>query len=458
MSDLHRSHPSRRRFLQTSGQAAAAASVLFAAAPRIYAAEDNTVKVALVGCGGRGTGAAKNSLSVNSPMQIVALADVFPKNLDRTYRQLVKDFQGTEKVAISEGQKYIGFDAYKLAMDALRPGDVVVIATPPAFRWVHFTYAIEKGLNVFMEKPLTVDAPTSLRMLELNKQAKEKNLKVAVGLMCRHCNARQELYDRIQNGEIGDINMLRAYRMAGPTGSAAVGPNKSDLSELMYQISNFHGFLWLSGGAVSDFLIHNIDECCWMKNDWPVKVQAVGGRHYRGDNVDQNFDSYAMEYTFKDGAKLFVDGRTMPGCYTEFASYAHGSKGLGVVSSAAHTPAKCRIYNGQAMDDSKITWAYPQPEANPYQLEWDDFLDAIRNDKPYNELDRGVMASAVTSMGRMAAHTGQALTLDQFLACEHEFAPGIDQLTLDSPSPLPADKDGKYPIPLPGLVKNREYA
>ncbi|RLS51371.1 MAG: gfo/Idh/MocA family oxidoreductase [Planctomycetota bacterium] len=336
------------------------------------------------------------------------------------------------------------------------------MTTPAAFRWQQFAYAIEKGLNVFMEKPVTIDGPTSLRMLELNKKAMAKGIKVAVGLMCRHCLARKDLYDRIQGGEIGETTMIRAYRMAGPTATAAVKPRPADSkSEMMYQIANFHGFLWLSGGAVSDFLIHNIDESCWMKNDWPVSVHGVGGRHYRDDCVDQNFDSYAMEYTFKDGTKMFVDGRTVPGCYQEFASYIHGSKGVAVISTAGHSPAKCRIYKGHNLDQANMTWAYPQPEKNPYQLEWDDFLDAIRNDKPYSELERGVMASAVTSMGRMAAHTGQMWTLKDFLdpdVNDHEFAPGIESLTMESEPPLKADANGKYPIPLPGIIKNREYA
>jgi predicted dehydrogenase len=453
-------HSSRREFLKSTGRTAAATSLALTTAPQLFAADDSTVRVALVGCGGRGSGAAKQALSVEGqgPIQLVAMADVFEKNLANKHKDISKDFEGTNKVAVLDEQKFIGFDAYRQAMDCLRPGDVVILATPPAFRWVHFKYAIEKGLNVFMEKPVTIDAPTSVRMLELNRLALDRNLKVGVGLMCRHCEARQELFNRIQDGQIGDLLLLRAYRMAGPTGTAAVKPNDGDLSELMYQIANFHGFLWLSGGAVSDFLIHNIDEACWMKNDWPVQVQAVGGRHYRGDFVDQNFDAYAMEYTFKDGAKLLVDGRTMPGCYSEFASYAHGTKGLGVISSAAHTPAKCRIYDGQSMTDSSLAWAFPQPEPNPYQLEWNHLISAIRQDLPYNEVERGVMASAVTSMGRMAAHTGQMLTLEEFLKVDHEFAPGIADLTLDSPSPLPARPDGKYPIPLPGLVKNREYA
>ena len=194
-----------------------------------------------------------------------------------------------------------------------------------------------------------------------------------------------------------------------------------------------------------------------MKNEWPVRAIGMGGRHYRGESVDQNFDTYSMEYTFADGTKLMVDGRTMPGCKREFASFAHGTKGLAVVSSASHTPAKSRIYDGHNMDKEKLVWEFPQPELNPYQLEWDDLITAIREDKPYNEVERGVMASAVTSMGRMAAHTGQEITLEQFLANDHEFAPGIETLTMDSPAPLQADENGRYPVPMPGLVKNREY-
>lgn len=448
----------RRQFLKNTGRAAAATTLVTAAAPNVHAAEDNTIRVALIGCGGRGTGAALNALSVeNGPIELVALGDVFEKNLKSTHASLAGHKDVGKKVNVPEDQKYVGFDAYQKVMDCLRPGDVVVLATPPGFRWVHFSYAIEKGLNVFMEKPVTVDGPTSRRMLELNGLALQKNLKVAVGLMCRHCKARQELFERIQDGEIGDITMLRAYRMAGPTGSAAAPPNDTDLSDLMHQIKHFHGFLWLSGGAVSDFLIHNIDESCWMKNEWPVKASASGGRHYRDDMVDQNFDNYSIEYTFADGTKLFVNGRTIPGCEREFASYAHGTKGLGIISSASHTPAKCRIYQGHNIDKSKMTWEFGPDEPNPYQLEWNDLIAAIRNDTPYNEVERGVMASAVTSMGRMAAHTGQQWTLEKFMNNPHEFAPGIDKLTMDSPSPLQPLPNGKYSVPSPGLIKKREY-
>lgn len=446
---------SRRTFLKTTATATTLAATAMPA--RAYADEDNTLQIALIGCGGRGTGAATNALKVDSPLKLVAMADVFESNLSNSYGNLEKRFAENGRLAVPEEHKFIGFDGYQKAMDCLRPGDIVILTTPCVFRWVHYKYAIEKGLNVFMEKPVTADAPTTRRMLELNEQALEKNLKVAVGLMCRHCDARRELFDRIQDGELGDLTFLRAYRMAGPTGSAAAPPKPDGMSELMYQIKHFHGFLWLSGGAVSDFLIHNIDESCWMKNAWPVEAKASGGRHYRGNMVDQNFDTYSIEYTFEDGAKLMVNGRTIPGCHSEFASYAHGTKGLGVISSSSHWPSRARIYNGQKMTKENLAWEYPQPEKhNPYQAEWEHLIEAIRNDQPYNEVERGCMASIVTSMGRMAAHTGQIVTLDQMMNHDHEFAPNADQLTLDSESPLQS-KDGKYPIPYPGIIKNREY-
>jgi len=447
---------SRRGFLKTTGTAAVATSLIAATVPKVHAAENNTIQLALVGCGGRGTGAVANALSVsNGPMKLVAMADVFNHRLKNSYGTLKKSFD--EKVDVSDERKFTGFNAYKHAMDVLNPGDIVVLTTPPAFRWVMFAYAIEKGLNVFMEKPVTVDGPTSRKMFALAEQSRQKNLKVGVGLMCRHCVARTDLLNRIRDGAIGDITMLRAYRMAGPTGSEATGPKPENQNELLYQVSRFHAFLWLSGGAVSDFLIHNIDECCWMKEDWPVEAVASGGRHYRGTNVDQNFDTYSIEYTFADGCKMLVNGRTIPGCYQEFASYAHGTKGSAIISSAAHSPARCRIYKGQNFHKNDLTWSYSEREPSPYQLEWDALIDAIRNDTPFNEVERGVKSSLVTSMGRWAAHTGQKITYDEFLNNDHEFAADLDKLTDESAAPLLADANGKYPVPLPGINSYREY-
>jgi predicted dehydrogenase len=452
MSDTAKGGLTRRELIKTSGQAAVASALAGVAIPAVHAGEDNTIRLALVGCGNRGTGAAENALlAKGGPTKLVAMADVFRKKLDRSYRNLKKLGSVADRVDVPEERKFIGFDAYRKAMDCLRKGDVVLLTTPPAFRWVHFTYAIPKGLNVFMEKPVTVDGPSTRRMLKLAEESVKANLKVGVGLMCRHCAARHELYPRIKDGQIGDIILLQAYRMQGPVGSAFTLPKPAGISELLYQIDRFHAFLWASGGCYSDFLIHNIDECCWMKDAWPVNAKAQGGRHYRGDYIDQNFDSYSVEYTFPDGTKLELEGRNRTGCYQEFASYAHGTKGSAVISTSAHTPAHCRIYKGHNFVKENLAWAYGRRrEPNPYQLEWDDLLQAIRSDKPYNEVKRGAEASLVTAMGRMAAHTGRVITYDQMLACEHEFAPQVDKLTMDSPAPLVADSDGKYPVPAPG--------
>ena len=456
MHEKQQNTSSRREFLKQSGQVAAASTLVAAAGSHVHAASDDTIQIALVGCGGRGTGAAANSLSVpNGPTKLVAMADVMPHKQSISYKNLIQE-QLEDKMDVPEERRYIGFDAYKKAMDALRPGDVVILTTPPAFRWVQFTYAIHKGLNVFMEKPVAVDGPACRRMFELAKKAEEKNLKVGVGLMCRHCEARGELFHRLQDGEIGDLTLMRAYRMAGLTASAATRRKPEGKSELLYQIDRFHAFLWASGGAFSDFLIHNIDEACWMKDAWPVRAKGSGGRHYREDYVDQNFDTYSVEYTFEDGTKFFLEGRTMPGAHSEFATYAHGTRGSAIVSTSGHVPAKSRIYKGHNFTADNLVWAYPPPEKNPYQLEWNNLIDAIKNDKPHNEVERGTKASLVTAMGRMAAHTGQIVTSDEMLQCDHEFAPDVDKLTLDGPAPITANEDGSYPIPLPGL-KSKEY-
>jgi predicted dehydrogenase len=457
MSPVFSGGLSRRDMLKTTGGLVAAGALSNLVLPRAYAGEDNTIQLAIVGCGGRGTGAMGNALSrEQGPAKLIAMADVFEDRLKSSFSALQSQF--SDKVEVPDDRKFIGFNAYQQAMDCLKPGDVVVLATPPAFRWVHLKYAIDKGLNVFMEKPITVDGPSSKKMLQLAEESVARNIKVGVGLMCRHCVARGELFDRIQNGEIGDLVLLRAYRMHGPVGSAFSERKPDDISELMYQVQRFHSFLWASGGCYSDFYIHNIDECCWMKNDWPVQAQASGGRHYRGDYIDQNFDNYSVEYTFADGAKLYLEGRTMVSTHQQFASFAHGTKGSAVISEAGHSPCHARTYKSQNMDRREdLVWEFPQPEPNPYDLEWDNLFRAIREDKPYNEVERGAKASLVTCMGRMAAHTGQIITYDQMLNCEHEFAPNVDQLTLDGPAPIQADTDGKYPVPLPGIFKTREY-
>lgn len=443
----------RREFLKHTGRLAAASALAGVALPQVHAAGSDVIQLALIGCGGRGTGAVGDAFASKfGPTRLVAMADVFERRLAGSYETLKGHFE--DKVDVPQDRKFIGFDAYRKAMDCLRPGDVALLTTPPAFRWVHFTYAIQKGINVFMEKPVTVDGPTTRKLFELAKESQKKNLKVGVGLMVRHCRTRQELLRRIQGGEIGEPLFFRACRMAGTT--SLVG-RPAELSETLHQVRHFHSFLWAGGGVFSDFNIHQIDECCWMRNAWPVQAHGMGGRHYRGDSLDQNLDAYSIEYTFPDGTKLFFNGRHQPGCHDEFASYVHGAKGCAVISTAGHSPGRCRTFKGQVMTRANMLWMAAQPEQSPYRLEWDDLLQAIREDRPYNEAERGAIASLVTSMGRMAAHTGQVVTYEDMLNCTHEFAPDVDKLTVNGPAPLQLGPDGKYPVPEPGRKRDREY-
>jgi len=456
-------NPSRREFLKTTSRWAAASAFAGLAVPPVHAAGSDVIQLALVGCGGRGTGAARNALDSNAgPTRLVAMADLFEDRLNRSLENLQKG--SPQQLQVPRDRQFLGFDAYKSAMDCLNPGDVVILATPPAFRWVHFSYAIGKGLNVFMEKPVTVDGPTSKRMLELAAEARSRDLKVGVGLMSRHSRALQELQQRVQDGEIGEILLLRGYRMQGAVGSFASTAIPKDQNELLQQVRRFHSFLWAGGGCYSDFYIHIIDHLCWMKNTWPVRARASGGRHYRhnakGDlYVDQNFDNYAVEYVFEDGSRMCFEGRCMEGCQPLYSSYLQGTRGMAIASKSGDCGLPSMTFKGQNPRRPDLIWQsdVPPAERNPYQNEWNALMKAIRDGLPYNEVQRGVEASLVTSMGRMAAHTGQEISYEDMLNCPHEFAPGLDQLTLDSPAPLQSNAEGVYPVPEPGIKTDREY-
>lgn len=469
MNDNSINPTTRREFLKNTSRFAAASALAGVAIPHVHAAENNELQVALIGCGGRGGGAAANALSTSKlgPIKLIAMADVFDSKLNNAYNGLNRSH--SSQVDVPPERKFIGFDGYKKAMDCLKPGDIAIFTTPLAFRWVHFTYAIEKKLNVFMEKPLTSDGPTSRRMIKLAGEASAKNLKVGVGLMSRHSRALQELHQRIQGGEIGDVVLMRGYRMHGPVGSAFSTryPGKQkpeDPTELLWQIRHFHSFIWASGGCFSDFYIHHIDHLCWMKNAWPVKAEALGGRHNKlsGDGspyVDQNFDSYSVEYTFADGSKFIMDGRCINGTEPRYYSFVHGSKGLAIASKANDCGLPSSTYKGQNPDPANQIWVseVAPDQRDPYTNEWFSLVDAIRNDRPYNEVERGVYASLTTSMGRRAAHSGQEISFDDMLNAEEEYAPGADKLTMDSPAFLMADANGRYPIPEPGHKKKLEY-
>lgn len=434
---------SRREFLKLSSGAFLATAISPALAASLFVGENNTIRVGLVGCGGRGTGAAANVLSSpHGPVQLVAMADVFEDRLKGSLRFLSEQFG--KRVDVPPERQFIGFDAYRKVIDCLGPTDVVLLATPPAFRPPHFEYAVQKGVNVFMEKSFAVDAPGIRRVLKAGELAKQKNLKVVCGLYQRYSYANQDAVQAIRDGMIGDVITCWAYRMHGPAGFQ---PRRPGMSELMHQIRNFHCFNWLSGGFIVDWLIHNIDVCCWVKGTWPVFAQGQGGRQTRKE-PDQMFDHYAVEYHFPDGTRMFVQGRHITNCWNYFGVIVHGSKGCAYLGEG--TP-KHAIYKGWRDDDSQLLWR-PQRSNNPYQTEIDLLLEAIRQDRPHNDTEWCVYPNLVAIMGRMAAESGQGVTWEQAFNSNLVLA-DVDNLNENSEPPVKPDEQGQYPIAMPGSTK-----
>lgn len=431
----------RREFVRdtvAAGIAAAAASVL------VHAAEENTLPIALVGCGGRGTGAAVNALRTKGPTKLMAMADVFEDRLKSSLDHLQRLLP--QQVDVPPERRFLGFDAYQKAIDCVSPGGVVLLATPPVFRPLHLEYAIAKGCHVFMEKAFAVDAPGVRRILKAGEEAKGKNLKIAGGLMSRHYIPLEEAIARIHDGLIGEVVACWAYRMHGPVGMHPRRPNEG---ELAHQIRNFHCFTWLNGGFILDWLIHNLDVCCWAKGNWPIWAQGHGGRQQRRE-PDQLFDHYAVEYSFPDGARLVAQGRHMVNCWNFWGCIVHGTKGLAVLGEGIPQP---RIYKGWLQEPQNLIWQYEGPPCDQYQREMDLFFEAIREDRPYNEAERSAMANMVGVLGRMAAESGQMVSWEQAMDSTLELAPNLASLTFASEPPVKPDAEGRYPVAVPGFAK-----
>jgi predicted dehydrogenase len=433
----------RREFLRTTSKAAAVTALATLPRPG-YAAENNTIKVALVGCGGRGTGAAGQALSTAGPTQLVAMSDFFSHRLQGSLSGLSQRYAA--KVNVPPDRQFVGLDGYRKAIDCLDKGDVVLLTTPPAFRPIHLEYAVAKGVNVFMEKSFAVDAPGIRRVLKAGEEASRKNLKIAGGLMSRHYAHLSEAIDRIHAGAIGDVITCWAYRMHGPVGVSA---RPASGRELDYQIANYSCFTWLNGSFIVDWLIHNIDVCCWVKDAWPVSVQGMGGRQVRTD-ADQLFDHYGAEYSFADGTRLFAQGRHMTRCWDFFGDVIHGTSGCGVLGEGIPKP---RLFKGHNAKSENVIWQYKGADCDPYQVEHDLLFAAIRADKPYNETERCAKSCFTAIMGRMACESGQTITWDEAIASEQELAPGLEKLTMDSAAPVMPDSQGRYPVAMPGQTK-----
>ena len=439
--------PSRREFLTLSGTAAAASALTGLALPRAHAAEDNTIRLALIGCGGRGSGAAVNAFdSPNGPVKLVVMADIFERRLKSSYEALRKKYG--EKMDVPQERQFVGFDASKKAIDCLHPGDVAMLTGYAGFRPGQLEYAVEKGVNVFMEKSFAPDAPGVRRVIAAGEAAEKKNLKIAAGLMCRHSKGRQELIKRCRDGKLGQVQLSRAYRMqaCGP-----LGKRPAEEKELLWQIRNFTSFLWVSGGLYAEMNIHQIDELCWIMDAWPVSAHGVGGRAANANDCSQNLDSFSIEWTFPDGTKALDVARWLPNCHTDFSTYIHGTKCAALFG--VHHQGPLQTYKDQRIADDNISWRAEPDKATPWQAEWDVLLEAIRKDRPHNEAKRAAQSNLADIMGRAAVHSGQMITWEQAMASNFQFCPDIDKLTEESAPPIKADEKGQYPVPVPGVWK-----
>ena len=438
---------SRRRFLAQGGAVAAGTALAAMAVPPVHAGEDNTIRLALIGCGGRGRGAVGNAMaSAHGPVQLYAMADVVDTRLESAHKVLTNAFG--DRMDVPKERQFVGFDAYKKAIDCLGPSDVAMLTNFAYFRPTQLEYAVQKGVNVFMEKSFAPDAPSLRRLIRVAKEAEKKNLKVLAGLQCRHSVNRQELIKRFRDGQIGDIQLIRGYRMHNV---GVMGKKPEDYDELLWQIRNFTRFFWVSGGLYAEMDIHQIDEICWIKGQLPATAHGIGGRIANSKDHSQNLDSMSIEWTFPDGTKALFGMRWLGGhCHSEFATYAHGTKCAAQFSGQTHK-GTARIYKDQRIADDNIVWEAPDEQYNPWDAEWNTLLSAIREDRKQNDAERAALSNIADLMGRAACHSGRIITWDEMMTSKFQFCPNIDDMDYDTEPPLKPDADGRYPVPIPGV-------
>jgi predicted dehydrogenase len=444
------SKTNRREFLQESGAVAAATTVLPSLSRSVHVAGRNSIRLALIGCGPRGTGAVRDALSVKDagPVQLFAMADLNDKRIEASLRTLNRKF--SDKVDVPADRQFLGFDAYKKAVDLLEPGDIAMCTTRAYIRPVHVEYAVQKGINVFMEKPFASDPGGIQRIMRAGELAEKNNVKIAAGLQCRHSPARQALIDQIQNGQLGDIHLIRANRL-GPGNWLGSQSKPDDSIQDQLNYGRIHLF-WIGSGHMVDYLIHQIDECCWIKGSWPVSVRGLGGRVPESTDCGQNLDVYSMEYTFEDGTKAFCGFRRINKTEKDFATYIHGTKCAAQFSGNVHA-ATVHRFKDQRINADNIAWTPTEDEVSPWQYEWNDFIESIRLDRVHNEAKRAAMSDLATLMGRAACHTGQTVTWEEMMKSRFQFCNYLDELDFDSPTPIKPDENGQFEVPVPGKWK-----
>ncbi len=403
---------------------------------------DDQIKVALIGCGGRGTGAAFQALSTKHNVKLVAMADAFKDRLDSCHAYLISDeaeaaFDVKSKVLVSEENKFVGFDAYK---HAIKLADVVILTTPPGFRPLHFEEAVNAGKHIFMEKPVAVDPSGIRKVLAAAAVAKQKKLNVVVGLQRHYQKKYQELMKRLKDGAIGDVVSASAW---WNNDGVWVNKRKPGMTEMEYQMRNWYYFNWLCGDHICEQHIHNIDVINWAKNAYPVKARGTGGREVRkGPDYGEIFDHHIVEFQYEDGTILNSQCRHIPGTWAKVDELAIGTKG------------NIRFDEGIIMDHKgNVTFKHNATnDPNPYQVEHDELFDAVANSNyTFNDAENGAKSTMTAILGRMVTYSGQELTWDYAMNHSLDLKPGI--MNWDAEMQSKPNEKGEYVYAIPGVTK-----
>jgi predicted dehydrogenase len=420
----------RRFFLQSSSAAALGALAGGAFVPAVHAAGDESIKVGLIGCGGRGSGAAKQALLADSGARLWAMADVFEDRLTTSLGSLSQDEKIAAKIDVPRQRQFVGFDAYQQVIDCC---DVVLLATPPHFRPLHLRAAIDAGKHVFAEKPVAVDAPGVRRVLEICEDARKKNLSVVSGLCLRYDYGFRELVSRIHDGQIGRVLALQAndYR-----GGIWVKPRQPGWSDMTWQMRNWYYFTWLSGDFNVEQHVHFLDVCSWVKGEYPVRAIGLGGRQVRtGEEFGHIYDHFSVTYEYADGAQLLSNCRQQQNCANDMSAFVIGSEGTARFSERK---------KGLVIKRKSGDWIYDGPQNDMYQTEHDELFASIRNGRAINNGDYMAKSTLLAIMGRMAAYTGQVITWEMAMNSREDLTP--PSYSWEQPLPVP-------PVARPGVTK-----
>ncbi len=442
------SNTSRRDFIKQTTMAAGTlmAMPLVSSAEFFHPSADDTIKIALIGCGGRGTGAAMQAMLTKQNVKLVAMADAFRDRLDDCYKNLMSDdlsdWSGAtgnikDKIKVTEETKFVGFDGYK---KAIALADVVILTTPPGFRPIHFEEAVNQGKHIFMEKPVATDPAGIKRVLDAAIIAKQKKLNVVVGLQRHYQNSYRELYKRLKEGMIGDIVSAQAW---WNNDGVWVNMRQPSQTEMEYQMRNWYYFNWLCGDHINEQHIHNIDVINWFKGEYPVKAQGMGGREVRkGKEFGEIFDHHYVEFQYADGSILNSQCRHIKGTMSKVDEQIMGTKGNIYCGAMNITDRK-----------GKVMYQYDKAkENNPYQTEHDELFAAIaKGEYKFADAENGAKSTMTAILGRMATYSGQALEFDKMLNSGISLQPS--RYSWDADMPSKPDANGFYPVAVPGVTK-----